>query len=76
MPTPTCSVDGCDNPHSARGWCNKHYQRAKRWGDPLGLDPRLKPGVLRFPLSHVTPEKRAQAWASQVRFDLALELLR
>ncbi|MDF9748643.1 endogenous inhibitor of DNA gyrase (YacG/DUF329 family) [Arthrobacter sp. ES3-54] len=23
----SCSVDGCDRPKSARGWCIKHYQR-------------------------------------------------
>lgn len=31
----TCSVDGCSNPHLARGWCNRHYHQWKRHGDPL-----------------------------------------
>lgn len=31
----TCSIDGCDSPPRARGWCNKHYYRWRRLGDPL-----------------------------------------
>lgn len=31
-----CSVEGCEKPHSCRGWCRKHYSRWKRHGDPLG----------------------------------------
>lgn len=30
----TCSLNGCDKPHYAKGLCNGHYQRAKRTGDP------------------------------------------
>ena len=66
-----CSIDGCDNVHAARGWCHKHYMRWRRWGDPEMIDPRLRPGVLRIPLSQVAPAKRAAAWAGQVRFDAA-----
>jgi hypothetical protein len=31
-----CSIDGCWNPHYARGWCTSHYERFRRHGDPLG----------------------------------------
>lgn len=35
MTTPRlCSVDGCDKPTIARGFCTLHYQRWKRHGDP------------------------------------------
>lgn len=27
-----CSVDGCESPHLARGLCQKHYQRMKKFG--------------------------------------------
>ena len=27
MPDRTCSIDGCERPHCARGWCTLHYQR-------------------------------------------------
>lgn len=31
-----CSVDGCQSPVKARGWCNAHYLKAGKYGDPLG----------------------------------------
>jgi hypothetical protein len=30
-----CSIDGCNKPHDARGWCDTHYARWKRFGNPL-----------------------------------------
>lgn len=36
MPDRSCSVPGCGKPHYARGYCNPHYQRWKKHGDPLG----------------------------------------
>lgn len=30
----TCTIDGCENPHIARGWCHKHYKRWQNHGDP------------------------------------------
>jgi HNH endonuclease len=39
-----CIVDGCDNKIAARGYCTKHYQRLKRFGDPLALS-RNAPGA-------------------------------
>jgi hypothetical protein len=34
MTDATCSVDGCERPARARGWCARHYQRWKLKGDP------------------------------------------
>ena len=31
-----CSIDGCERPAATRGWCNAHYIRWRRSGDPLG----------------------------------------
>lgn len=31
----TCRIDDCDITPCARGWCNAHYKRWKRHGDPL-----------------------------------------
>lgn len=33
----TCSVENCDRPHKARGWCRQHYQRWQVTGEPEGL---------------------------------------
>lgn len=37
----TCSIDGCENTSRKRGWCDKHYTRWLRNGDPETLKPRL-----------------------------------
>lgn len=29
-----CIIEGCDNPHDARGWCSSHLNRFYRNGDP------------------------------------------
>lgn len=29
-----CSVDGCPRPHKAHGWCDTHYRRWLKRGDP------------------------------------------
>jgi hypothetical protein len=34
-PKPICKVDGCENPVKGYGYCEKHYQRYKKTGDPL-----------------------------------------
>lgn len=37
----TCSVEGCGLPTEKRGYCNRHYLRWRRHGDPLaGAEPR------------------------------------
>lgn len=39
----TCSIEGCEKKHLARGLCATHYHRWERYGDPLSGRP------LRFP---------------------------
>lgn len=37
----TCSLQGCDGDVVARGFCNSHYRRMRKYGDPLaGMPPR------------------------------------
>lgn len=38
----TCRVDGCDRKATSKGWCNGHYQRVRRLGDPRA-DVPLRP---------------------------------
>lgn len=33
--SPVCSIEGCERPAQARGWCSLHLQRWRRNGDPL-----------------------------------------
>lgn len=30
-----CSIDGCENKHQAKGYCDKHYSKLRRYGNPL-----------------------------------------
>ena len=30
----TCTIDGCEKPRFGHGWCNMHYSRWRRNGDP------------------------------------------
>ena len=30
-----CSIEGCDKPHMAGGWCKMHWTRWRRHGDPF-----------------------------------------
>ena len=41
----TCSIDGCEKPRKARGWCSAHWSRWHRHGDPLAT------------LTYATPEE-------------------
>lgn len=34
-----CLVNGCDRPHSAKGYCGVHYNRWRKYGDPLMVTP-------------------------------------
>lgn len=40
MPEGTCSIDGCSRPVRSQGWCNSHYQRWWKHGDPIAATPR------------------------------------
>lgn len=44
--TKICSMDGCGQPSTRRGWCEMHYVRWYRHGDPNVI---LKPKIARDP---------------------------
>ena len=41
--TRVCSVEGCDRPFRARGWCSTHHQRWRTTGTTDDPAPRLAP---------------------------------
>jgi hypothetical protein len=43
-----CIVLGCDGKHRALGYCEKHYQRFRTYGDPLFVPPPLPGAEERF----------------------------
>lgn len=49
---PLCTVEGCSNPHAAKGMCRKHYYRVRQNGDlqlryrPDGQGTVTRPGYI------------------------------
>lgn len=43
-----CSIEDCGKPHVAHGFCESHYRRWKRHGDPLAGQPRGRSTEERF----------------------------
>ena len=35
----SCSIDGCERPHGAKGFCYRHYSALRNHGDPLWVPP-------------------------------------
>lgn len=35
----TCAAESCDRKHYAKSYCQKHYERWRRWGDPTVVKP-------------------------------------
>ncbi|MCJ2090372.1 hypothetical protein MKK88_30960 [Methylobacterium sp. E-005] len=52
--TRICTIPGCQSPHLARGWCNRHYRRWWRYAAPT---------VVRKPLAPVKDHHLAQMTA-------------
>lgn len=42
-PKPPCAISDCDKRSTKRGWCDTHYRRWQRYGDPTKLDERWVP---------------------------------
>lgn len=43
---PECEVNDCSRSVLARGWCSMHYERWRKYGDPLTVYPRGWRGTL------------------------------
>ena len=41
-----CSIETCSRPVHARTWCNAHYYRWRKHGDPLGGEPERTPKAI------------------------------
>lgn len=43
-PKPICSVEECNRQSIIRGYCGKHYQKFRKYGDPLAGKDHAAPG--------------------------------
>lgn len=37
-----CTISGCEGKHKANGYCNKHYHRVRKYGDPFANFTQIK----------------------------------
>lgn len=41
-----CSIEDCEKPSAARGWCHGHYKRWQKYGNPLLLKAQVNRGEI------------------------------
>src|SRR5580704_8040718 len=58
----TCSVEGCDRPHEARTWCQTHYMRWYRSGDPLAARRLVRGSLAERLAAYLVPEGNCLVW--------------
>lgn len=63
----TCSIDDCDRPRWARGWCSKHYGRWRKHGSPQAL-LRPRPATERF-WAKVIGDDYTKCWTWTAKVD-------
>ncbi|MER7063905.1 HNH endonuclease [Streptomyces albidoflavus] len=56
-----CSINECTGTAVARGWCDKHYRRWKKSGDPTATSRIVGDDVARF-WSHATRGEPDRCW--------------
>lgn len=77
MDESTCSIDGCEKPSRTRGWCDMHYRRWQRYGDPAqahgprpcrvcGREDLPKSRTTRYCVECFNARERAQRAATRV----------
>lgn len=44
-----CSVNYCESKHYAKGFCKRHYDRYRKYGDPLKISDRFKKKKCKVP---------------------------
>ncbi len=64
----TCSIDWCPRPHSARGWCKRHYWAWTKYGDPLAppKPSRWMPTTERFLAKVCISTEGCAEWAGRI----------
>lgn len=66
-----CSIDGCDSPTKGLGYCNAHYIRLRKYGDPMGGSPVFHGEPMKFltevALKHSSDE--CLRWPYYIRAD-------
>lgn len=66
----TCSVNGCAQAATRRGWCRKHYERWNRHGDPeIVLQPKDRDPLVRAMRSVIKVDSGCWVWQGSLNAD-------
>jgi len=66
-----CSLDGCDSPVFARDWCQKHYARWRRHGDPTYSRYRMDLTAEQRIEQHIDRDGAGGCWLWTGRLDVS-----
>ncbi len=67
----TCSIEGCTATHKALGYCRNHYQRARRYGDPLHTPERSPAnGIVRLVEAGLVTYRKIDYWIRKDMIEL------
>lgn len=60
-----CSIDGCEKRAESRGWCNTHYERWRRNGDPGAAGDARKRPIVDCSIEGCTGTAAARGWCEK-----------
>jgi hypothetical protein len=58
-----CTIDDCERPAVARGWCTRHYERWRRTGEPEGGAPSSTVEYVAPPRRELPPDLKLMCLA-------------
>lgn len=61
-----CTIDGCNGLHVGRGWCARHYQRAKKLGAIPPRPPRVSLAERFWPRVAIAADDECWLWQGQI----------
>lgn len=64
----TCSIHDCERPHRALGYCNRHYLKFTRFGDPLFAEALINGGECRVDGCAATAVRKGWCYSHYTRW--------
>lgn len=65
----TCSIEGCSGKHRGRGWCQTHYMRWRKYGDPEHVVRKMVYADLKLCRKCQQEKPRSEFWRARENWD-------